>query len=46
MKNLLRNILANSIRGKRLKKGDKIIYADEQDPRLIVLWGGYSFKRI
>jgi formate-dependent nitrite reductase cytochrome c552 subunit len=27
------------------KKGDKIIYADEQDPRLIVLWGGYSFAK-
>ncbi|MDU5749310.1 MAG: ammonia-forming cytochrome c nitrite reductase subunit c552, partial [Haemophilus parainfluenzae] len=27
---------------KATEKGDKIIYADEQDPRLIVLWGGYS----
>ena len=24
---------------KATEKGDKIIYADEQDPRLIVLWG-------
>ncbi len=31
---------------KATEKGDKIIYADEQDPRLIVLWGGYSLQRI
>ena len=30
---------------KATEKGDKIIYADEQDPRLIVLWGGYSFAK-
>ena len=24
---------------KATEKGDKIIYANEQDPRLIVLWG-------
>lgn len=30
---------------KATEKGDKIIYADEQDPRLIVLWGGYAFAK-
>mgnify|MGYP005966943539 CR=1 FL=1 len=30
---------------KATEKGDKIIYANEQDPRLIVLWGGYSFAK-
>ena len=30
---------------KATEKGDKIIYADEQDARLIVLWGGYSFAK-
>ena len=45
MKNLLKNILANSNSWKATEKGDKIIYADEQDPRLIVLWGGYSFAK-
>ncbi|OOF68768.1 ammonia-forming nitrite reductase cytochrome c552 subunit [Rodentibacter caecimuris] len=26
-------------------KGDHIIYAVEEDPRLIVLWGGYAFAK-
>ena len=44
MKNLLRNILANSIRWKATEKGDKIIYANEQDPRLIVFMGLFFRK--
>ena len=30
---------------KATEKGDKIVYADEENPRLIVLWGGYAFAK-
>ena len=35
----------NSWRSTANGKGEKIIYADEENPRLIVLWGGYSFAK-
>ena len=30
---------------KATEKGDKIIYADEENPRLIILWGGYALAK-
>ena len=35
----------NSWRSTANGNGEKIIYADEENPRLIVLWGGYAFAK-
>ena len=35
----------NSWRSTANGDGENIIYADEENPRLIVLWGGYAFAK-
>ena len=47
MKNLQKNIQINITAGvlQQTAMAKNIIYADEENPRLIVLWGGYAFAK-